>query len=147
VGLPPAPRWRRPGEPAASRHSPTVRRLSWPCFIPAISSRPSPWLRPAAGPCNCRTRWTAASAWSCSTAELIAKHGLEIGVGYGADARALAAATGAFVNDDPLFLQSTGFVLNPAGQVVVGVYSTGAIGRLVPEDVIGLIRYLRAHAA
>jgi hypothetical protein len=30
---------------------------------------------------------------------------------------------------------------------VVGVYSTGAIGRLVPEDVIGLIRYLRAHAA
>jgi len=82
-----------------------------------------------------------------TTAELIARHGLEFGVGYGADARALAAATGAFVNDDPLFLQSTGFVLNPAGQVVVGVYSTGAIGRLVPDDVIGLIRYLRAHAA
>jgi len=29
-------------EPAASFHSPSVRRLSWPCFIPAISSRPSP---------------------------------------------------------------------------------------------------------
>jgi peroxiredoxin len=82
-----------------------------------------------------------------TTAELIAKYGLEFGVGYGADARALAAATGAFVNDDPLFLQSTGFVLNPSGQVVVGVYSTGAIGRLVPDDVIGLIRYLRAHPA
>ncbi len=82
-----------------------------------------------------------------TTAELVAKHGLEFGVGYGADARALAAATGAFVNDDPLFLQSTGFVLDPAGLVAVGVYSTGAIGRLVPEDVIGLIRYLRTHAA
>ena len=82
-----------------------------------------------------------------TTAELIAKGGLEFGVGYGADARALAEATGAFVNDDPPFLQSTGFVLNPAGQVAVGVYSTGAIGRLVPDDVIGLIRYLRAHAA
>ena len=82
-----------------------------------------------------------------TTAELVAKHGLEFGVGFGADARALAEATGAFVNDDPLFLQSTGFVLNPAGQVAVGVYSTGAIGRLVPDDVIGLIRYLRAHAA
>jgi peroxiredoxin len=82
-----------------------------------------------------------------TTAELIASHDLEFGVGYGADARAVAAATGAFVNDDPLFLQSTGFVLNPAGQVAVGVYSTGAIGRLVPEDVTGLIRYLRAHAA
>jgi len=81
-----------------------------------------------------------------TTAELIAKHGLEFGVGYGADARALAEVTGAFVNDDPLFLQSTGFVLSPAGQVAVGVYSTGAIGRLVPEDAIGLIRYLRAHA-
>jgi hypothetical protein len=53
----------------------------------------------------------------------------------------------AFVNDYPVFLQSTGFVLNPSGQVTVGVYSTGAIGRLVPDDVIGLIRYLRAHAA
>ena len=53
---------------------------------------------------------------------------------------------GAFVNHDPLFLQSTGFVPNPAGHVVVAVYSTGAIGRLVPEDVLGLIRYLRAHA-
>jgi peroxiredoxin len=82
-----------------------------------------------------------------TTADLIAKHGLEFPVGHGADARALAEATGAFVNDEPLFLQSTGFVLNPSGQVAVSVYSSGAIGRLVPEDVIGLIGYLRAHAA
>jgi hypothetical protein len=27
------------------------------------------------------------------------------------------------------------------------VYSSGAIGRLVPEDVTGLIRYVREHAA
>jgi hypothetical protein len=64
-------------------------------------------------------------------------------VGHGADALAIADATGAFVNDDPLFLQSTGFVLDPGGRVVVSVYSSGAIGRLVPQDVIGLIRYLR----
>jgi thiol-disulfide isomerase/thioredoxin len=30
--------------------------------------------------------------------------------------------------------------------VVVSVYSSGAIGRLVPEDVIGLVRYLRQHS-
>ena len=47
----------------------------------------------------------------------------------------------------PLFLQSTGFVLDPGGRVVVSVYSSGAIGRLVPPDVIGLIRYLRLYAA
>jgi predicted esterase len=68
-------------------------------------------------------------------------------VGYGADARAVAEATGAFVNDDPTFLQSTGFVLDPGGKVVVSVYSSGAIGRLVPEDVVGMIRYVREHAS
>jgi peroxiredoxin len=82
-----------------------------------------------------------------ATVDLIAKHGLEFPVAHSADARAIARLTGAFVNDDPLFLQSTGFVLDPAGRVVVSVYSSGAIGRLVPEDVIGLIGYLRAHAA
>ena len=78
-----------------------------------------------------------------TTQELIAKHGLRFPVGHRADASAIADATGAFVNDDPLFLQSTGFVLDPGGRVVVSVYSSGAIGRLVPQDVIGLIRYLR----
>ena len=81
-----------------------------------------------------------------TTKKLIAEHGLEFPVGHSADARAIAAATGAFVNDDPLYLQSTGFVLDPAGRVVVSVYSSGAIGRLVPEDVLGLVRYLRDHA-
>ncbi len=81
-----------------------------------------------------------------TTQELIAKHGLTFPVGHSVDARAVAEATGAFVNDDPTYLQSTGFVLDPNGRVVVSVYSSGAIGRLVPDDVVGLIRYLRDHA-
>jgi len=81
-----------------------------------------------------------------TTRDLIAKHGLQFPVGHSADARAVATTTGAFVNNDPMYLQSTGFVLDPRGRVVVSVYSSGAIGRLVPEDVIGLIRYLREHA-
>jgi peroxiredoxin len=82
-----------------------------------------------------------------TTRKLIAEHGLTFPVGHSADARAIAAATGAFINEDPLFLQSTGFVLNPAGRIAVSVYSSGAIGRLVPDDVAGLIGYLRQHAA
>ncbi|MGH9088165.1 MAG: peroxiredoxin, partial [Acidimicrobiales bacterium] len=82
-----------------------------------------------------------------TTAELVAKRGLTYPVGYGADARAVAELTGAFVNEDPLYLQSTGFVLDPGGKVVVSVYSSGAIGRLVPEDVIGLVTYVREHTA
>ena len=82
-----------------------------------------------------------------TTAEFTAKHGLTFPVGHSADAPAVAALTGAFVNEDPLYLQSTGFVLDPQGKVIVSVYSSGAIGRLVPEDVTGLAGYLRQHTA
>jgi peroxiredoxin len=82
-----------------------------------------------------------------TTAALVAKHGLTFPVGYGAAAPDVASLTGAFVNPDPVYLQSTGFVLDPSGKVVVSVYSSGAIGRLVPEDVLGLVKYLRGHAA
>lgn len=82
-----------------------------------------------------------------NTAGLIDKHDLTFPVGYGADARHLAQLTGAFVNDDPLYVQSTGFVLDPDGRVIVSVYSSGAIGRLVPDDVVGMIPYHRANAA
>jgi peroxiredoxin len=82
-----------------------------------------------------------------TTAEFTARHGLTFPLGHSADARAIAALTGAFVNEDPLYLQSAGFVLDRQGTVIVSVYSSGAIGRLVPQDVIGLAGYLREHAA
>jgi peroxiredoxin len=81
-----------------------------------------------------------------TTAALIARHKLTFPVGYGAVAPAIASLTGAFVNPDPVYLQSTGFVLDPTGKIIVSVYSSGAIGRLVPDDVVGLVRYLREHA-
>src|SRR6266852_3888534 len=72
-----------------------------------------------------------------TTQNLISKHGLQFPVGHSADAGAVAAITGAFVNPDPRYLQSTGFVLGPGGRVVVSVYSSGAIG---------LVRSRREHA-
>ena len=81
-----------------------------------------------------------------TTAEFAAKHGLTFPLGHSADAWAVAGLTGAFVNEDPLHLQSTGFVLDPQGKAIVNVYSSGAIGRLMPDDVIGLVGYLREHA-
>jgi len=82
-----------------------------------------------------------------TTTELVSKYRLTFPVGYGADAHAVAEVTGAFINPEPTFLQSTGFILDPAGRVVVNVYSSGAIGRLVPEDVVGMIRYIREHTS
>ena len=78
-----------------------------------------------------------------TTRALIDRHGLTFPVGHSADARAVRTALGAFVSGDPPYVESTGFVLDPHGRVIVSVYSSGAIGRLVPDDVAGLIRYLR----
>jgi peroxiredoxin len=77
---------------------------------------------------------------------LVEKHKLGFPVAYGANARAVSAATGAFVNDDPVCLQATGFVLDPDGRIVTAVYSTRVIGRLLPDDVLGFVRYLKSSA-
>jgi len=77
-----------------------------------------------------------------TTTELVAKLGLAFPVGHSADAAAISDATGAFVNPERSYLQSTGFVVDPSGNVLVSVYSSGAIGRLVPEDVLGMVRYI-----
>ena len=76
---------------------------------------------------------------------LVDKHHLRFPLGYGVDADAVAAVTGAYVNDEPKYLQSTGFVLGPDGRVATVVYSSGAIGRLVADDVAGFVRYLKSH--
>jgi len=80
-----------------------------------------------------------------TTQALIEKHRLSFPVGHSADADKISALTGAFVNPEPHYLQATGFVLDPAGGVVVSVYSSGAIGRVTAEDAVGLIRYAQEH--
>ena len=82
-----------------------------------------------------------------TSAALAARHKLRFPVGHSADAGKVAAATGAYVSDDRRHLQSTGFVLAPDGTVLVAVYSSDAIGRLVADDVAGYIRYLTEHTA
>lgn len=80
-----------------------------------------------------------------TSSALAAKHKLGFPLGHSADADKIAAATGAYTNDEPRHLQSTGFVLAPDSTVITAVYSSGAIGRLVPEDIIGLVGYLRSQ--
>ena len=71
---------------------------------------------------------------------------LSFPLAHSADAAAVAAAVGSYVNDEPRYLQSTGFVLAPDGTVVTAVYSSGAIGRLLPDDVVGLVKYAKQQA-
>jgi peroxiredoxin len=80
-----------------------------------------------------------------TSAATVAKYGIRFLVGHSANIDCIAAATGAYVSEDPKHFQSTGFVLDRAGRVITAVYSSGAIGRLLPDDVAGFIRYLVSH--
>ena len=81
-----------------------------------------------------------------TTRELVENNKLTFPVGHSGDAHQLAELTGAFVNADPVYVQATGFVLDPEGKVLVSTYSSGAIGRLVAEDVVGMVKYVKSQA-
>ena len=83
------------------------------------------------------------------TKEFMAKHRISFRMGHSAQIEAIVAATGAYQNQHPArghFLENTGFVLAPDGTVVNAVYSSRAIGRLVPNDVIRLVAFMKSLA-
>jgi peroxiredoxin len=82
-----------------------------------------------------------------TSAATVAKNHLQFPVGHSANADAVAAATGAFVNAHPRYLQPAGFVLAPDGTVKASVYATSAIGRMLAKDVVGFVGYLQSVAA
>jgi peroxiredoxin len=81
-----------------------------------------------------------------TTAGTVEKHKLNFPVGHSADVDKVAAITGAYTNESPRYLQATGFVLAPDGKILNAVYSSGPLGRLVAEDVIGMVAYLKSIA-
>jgi peroxiredoxin len=75
---------------------------------------------------------------------------LEFPVGYGASVQAVAETLGVYYDPAPShtapYFHTAGFVLAPGGKVVSAVYSSGAIGRLVWQDVLGLVTYIKSHS-
>ncbi len=78
---------------------------------------------------------------------LVDANTLTFPVAYGASVERVAKLLGTFYDAAPAhtapYLQSTGFVLAPGGKVLTSVYSSGAIGRLVWQDVLGLVQYVK----
>ena len=72
--------------------------------------------------------------------------GINFPMGYGLDMKAVSALTGCFYEDRRQILHGTGWVLRPDGRIVVGVYSTGPIGRLVWQDVVALVQFTKSKA-
>jgi peroxiredoxin len=60
-------------------------------------------------------------------------------VGCEADVPQVARALECYTDPDMTFFQSTGFVLDPDGAILLALYSSGPIGRLGPADVLGFL--------
>ncbi len=82
-----------------------------------------------------------------TSAATAARNYLHFPVGHSADVDAVAAATSAFVNANPRYLQPAGFVLDPEGTVRASAYASNAIGRMLAKDVVGFVGYLQSLAA
>lgn len=85
------------------------------------------------------------------SAAMIQSLGLTFPVAYGLPVIETARATGAFFDAQPTprapYLQSTGFVLGPDRRILLALYSSGAIGRLIWQDAVGMVRYAQKKAA
>jgi alkyl hydroperoxide reductase subunit AhpC len=68
-------------------------------------------------------------------------------LGYGLNAKEIAAACGAFYDAERRFLHATGFLLRPDGSVCNAVYSTGSIGRLTPGDSLRVLEYFKKQGS
>ncbi len=82
------------------------------------------------------------------TADTIASNGLTFPVAHSLPIIETAQTIGAFYDAAPQhtspFLHATGFVLGPDRRIMVAVYSSGAIGRLGWQDVLGMVRYAKS---
>ncbi len=72
---------------------------------------------------------------------MVDRHKLTYPILHGLDARENMATIGGYINEEPLYLHPSGFILRPDGTIVLLVQSSGAIGRLVANDTIGLIQH------
>ncbi|WP_158812560.1 redoxin domain-containing protein [Methylocapsa sp. S129] len=82
-----------------------------------------------------------------TTTEFVGKHHIPFKMGHSANVETVVGATGAYETQFPTrghFLETTGFMLAPDGAIVNAVYSSRAIGRLVPNDVIRLVAFMKS---
>ncbi len=75
--------------------------------------------------------------------ETVAEQALTFPVGYGLPLTETAARLGAFYEERRGILQATGFVVKPDRTIAVSPYSSGPIGRVVWQDVLGLVQFYK----
>lgn len=76
----------------------------------------------------------------------VAEHGITFPVGYRLPLKETAASLGSFYEERRGVLHATGFVVKPDQTIAVAQYSSGPIGRLVWQDVVGLVQFHKKQA-
>jgi peroxiredoxin len=79
--------------------------------------------------------------------ETVAEHSLTFPVGYGLPLKETARVLGAFYELQRGILQATGFVVAPDRTIAIAQYSSGPIGRLVWQDILGVVQFRKKQAA
>jgi alkyl hydroperoxide reductase subunit AhpC len=72
--------------------------------------------------------------------------GLGFPVGHGLPLEATAERFGAYYETRRGIVHATGFVVRPDRSLAIALYSSGAIGRLVPDEIIRVVEVLRQRA-
>ena len=84
-----------------------------------------------------------------SAQKLMREQQLELPMGYGVAVETIAQRLGVYYEPGnghaPPFLHSAGFLVRDSGNVMSAVYSSGAIGRLVWQDVLGFVQYIKSR--
>lgn len=75
-------------------------------------------------------------------AKTVERHKLSYPVGWGLDGAAVGERTGAYVDPEKGHLQATSFILQD-GRVMHVTYSSGPLGRLQAEHLVGFVEYVR----
>ena len=78
--------------------------------------------------------------------ETVNEQGITYPVGYGLPLKETAASLGSFYEERRGILHATGFVVKPDQTIAVAQYSSGPIGRLVWQDVVGLVQFNKKQA-
>ena len=80
------------------------------------------------------------------TEEFVEKLGLTYPVAYGMDMETTCLKTGAFFEKDKKFIKPACFLIRPNKTVEVAAYSSGPIGRFVPQDALNLVQFYKSQA-
>lgn len=79
--------------------------------------------------------------------EIVDKHSLTFPVMYGINRVATADTWGSYSEEKRNILHATNFILNPERKIAVASYSTGAVGRIEPQDALNTIAFMKKMMA